>query len=514
MKKSFSLILASLLLAVSFASCGDTADTSSAPDTQSTVSGTTVSDEASEQVSEEEKFRIERQDFQGKEFIVYSTDDTDNFMSEIMPNDLSAGNTEFMTENVNLAIIERNRRVEEHLGITIKEMFVKSGRFNGEAMQEIRNNAMGNTLGVHLVALSVYDTGALTVQNTFVDLNSLDNFDSSASWWDQQFNDEVTVNNKLYFTQGALGIYGMNATSVVFFNKNAAREYGIPDLYSLVKDGEWTFDKIYELVKQYGNEDLDNNGVINYLDRAGYVGQYDDSWNFFYGSGEKIVDDNNGTLSLAMNTPRANDVIDRMNKMFRDRDNYVCANDYFGVSNTPLDLTAKMFTDGRALFFSDNLSFVHKFAVMEDDFGILPVPKYNKEQEKYMSLINCWSGNAFAIPAVLADDEVNFASLCLQTMAYYSVDTVKKEYIERTLKYQKTKDEESVDMLNLILDGRGVDLGFVYNVGSHGNTNNDTSLPWLLHALMTGTGTLASSYEAREGAAQADLDDVAAFYKD
>ena len=77
MKKSFSLILASLLLAVSFASCGDTADTSSAPDTQSTVSGTTVSDEASEQVSEEEKFRIERQDFQGKEFIVYSTDDTE-----------------------------------------------------------------------------------------------------------------------------------------------------------------------------------------------------------------------------------------------------------------------------------------------------------------------------------------------------------------------------------------------------------------------------------------------------
>ena len=48
----------------------------------------------------------------------------------------------------------------------------------------------------------MYDTGALTVQNTFVDLNSLDNFDSSASWWDKQFNDEVTVNNKLYFTQG------------------------------------------------------------------------------------------------------------------------------------------------------------------------------------------------------------------------------------------------------------------------------------------------------------------------
>lgn len=332
MKKSFSLILASLLLAVSFASCGDTADTSSAPDTQSTVSGTTVSDEASEQVSQEEKFRIERQDFQGKEFIVYSTDDTDNFMSEIMPNDLSAGNTEFMTENVNLAIIERNRRVEEHLGITIKEMFVKSGRFNGPAMQEIRNNAMGNTLGVHLVALSVYDTGALTVQNTFVDLNSLDNFDSSASWWDKQFNDEVTVNNKLYFTQGALGIYGMNATSVVFFNKNAAREYGLPDLYSLVKDGEWTFDKTYELVKQYGNEDLDQNGKIDYRDRAGYVGQNDDSWNFFYGSGERIVDDNNGTLSLTMNTPRANDVIDSMNKMFRDRDNYVCANDYFGAA--------------------------------------------------------------------------------------------------------------------------------------------------------------------------------------
>lgn len=512
MKKSLSLILASLLLAVSFASCGDTTDTSSAPDTQSTVSSTTVSDEASEQVQEEEKFNIERQDFQGKEFLVYSTDYTDNFMSEIVPNDLSSGNTEFMTENVNLAIIERNRRVEEHLGITIKEMFVKSGRFGDVAIQDIRNNAMGNTLGVHVFAPSVYTAGAVTLEGCFVDLNSIGNFEGSKSWWDNQFNDEVTVNGKLYFVQGALGIYGMNATPVVYFNKNAASEYGLPDMYSLVRDGEWTFDKIYELVKQYGNEDLDNNGVINYLDRAGYVGQNDDSWNFFYGSGERIVGDNNGTLSLTMNTPRANDVIDSMNKLFRDRNNYVCANDYFGVSNTPLDLTAKMFTDGRALFFSDNLSFVHKFSVMEDDFGILPVPKYNKEQDNYMSLINCWSGNVFAIPSVLADDEVKFASLCLQTMAYYSVDTVKKEYIERTLKYQKTKDDESVDMLNLILDSRGVDLGFVYNVGSHGNTNNDTSLPWLLQTLMTGTGTLASGYEAREGAAQSDLDGVAEFY--
>ncbi len=515
MKKALSLILASLLLAFALTACGDDiADNSTASETKSIADASDTSDETSTEASnDEETFHIESRDYGGKEFLVYSTNDITT-ISEIMPNDLTTGNTEFMSENVNLAIIERNRKVEEYLGVTINEMFVKSGRFGGEAMKEIRNNAMGNTLGVHVVALSVYDTGALTMENCFVDLNTIDNFDSTSSWWDKQFNSEVTVNGKLYFTQGALGIYGMNATPAVYFNKEAAKEYGMPDFYSLVNNNEWTFDKVYELVKEYGNEDLDDNGVINYLDSAGFVGQNDDSWNFYYGSGERIVSENNGQLSLTMYTPRSSDAIDAMNELFRDREHYICANDYFNVSGSPLDLTSQMFIDGRALFFSDNLKYVHNFSVMEDDFGILPIPKYNKEQENYMSLINCWSGNAFAIPAVLSEDEVEFASVCLQTMAYFSVDTVKKEYIERTLKYQKTKDEESIDMLNIILDSRGVDLGFVYNIGSHGNTNNSTSLPWLLHTLMTGSDSLASHYEAREDAAKSDLEDLAAFYNE
>ncbi len=512
MKKAISAILVLFLLIAALAACGKTEETSSSTESIDTLPESSAEPVSQEEQSAEITLNVESKNYGGKEFIIYSTWNSSDYDSEIMESELYGDYNDYLTDNVNEAIAERNRLVEDYLGITIREYFVRSERFGGEAVRQIRANHLSGTLNVHLVSPSIFDMGALAAEGCFADLNAIEGFDARTPWFDQSFIKDAEVYGKLFFIQGDCGLFGFNATPVVFYNKKLAEQYHLPDLYKLVRDGKWTFDAVYTYAKLV-SEDLDDNGILDYRDKMGWLGQEGDSWNWFYGSGEKIVDVQNGEMVISMYNERAVGVVEAMNKLFTDRSVYCCANDYFNISSRPVyEVTGKQFHDGRGLFFSEELHLIHLFSDMEDDFGILPIPKYNEEQDDYHSLINSWTGNAFAIPAVLSESEKQFASECLQVFCYFSTDTVKKEYIERTLKYQKTVDGDSVEMLTIAFGTRGTDLGFIYNVGSHGNTSTETSLPWLLQRLMKGDLTFTAGFEARKEAAETDIAEIASMY--
>ena len=82
-------------------------------------------------------------------------------------------------------------------------------------------------------------------------------------------------------------------------------------------------------------------------------------------------------------------------------------------------------------------------------------------------------------------------------MGYYSMDTVRKEYYDEVLNYQYVQDDASMEMLELILDSRGCDIGNIFMIG---NCHN------LLHDFATmDSGSFRSAYEAVEATAQADI---------
>ena len=434
MKRIIVFILIVMLFTTAIASCSKPSEETSSV-VESNPHGITSTDpgsseepnesaESSAEESVEPIFNVEKKDYGGKEFVIYDTQEPKNYPSEIMENELSGDAVDFMTTNVNSAIAERNRLVEDHLGIKIREVYVTTSRWGGQALNDLRENSLSGDLGIHVAAPSIFELGTLAGEGCFVDLNSMEGFNANAPWFDQSFNKTVEVNGKLFFVQGDCGLYGFNATNVIYYNKKLASDYGL-DLYKAVRDGDWTFDAVYTYAKLC-SEDLNQDGKMDYNDKMGYCGQYDDSWSWFYGSGEKIVDIQNDKLVLTMYNERSAGVVDSMFNLFNDRDVYCCANDYFSISGTPVELTVKQFMDGRSLFFCDNLTCVHRFSEMTDGFGILPIPKYNKEQDSYYSMLNSYSGNAFAIPYILSESEQQFAAECLQAFFYYSTDTVKK----------------------------------------------------------------------------------------
>lgn len=512
MKKLFCLIVVLTMFLTILASCnepGGKSDTSS----QNESSAGQVSDESLDDSSAEESLPpdIVTKDFGGRDFIVLSIGFSDT-ISEILTNELTEDSRSWLTSAVNDAIDERNTLTENHLNVKIKELKVESGRVGDKILTYIRNEIVSNQRTFDVCAPSIYDCGTLAAEQSFYNLREIESLNTENEWWDQSFNESMIINGCLYFTLGDIGIHNKNATPVIYFNKNLAVDLGINpmDLYDMVREGKWTFDRAYEYAKKL-SVDLDDNGKIDYKDQVGWAGQADDTWNFFFGSGERIVSISpDGGLELTMFNSRSVDVAEKMYNMFRDTKYYISANDFFGDSNEPTyECTGKAFIEGRVLFFSDNMAFMHYFADMDDDFGILPTPKFNENQDSYHSLINPWTGNAFAIPVHLTEEEVYFAGAVLDVMGYYSRSTVAYEYEQRTLTYQKTRDEDSIEMLRIIFNTRGCDIGIIYNIGK----SSGTGLPWMLQQLMKQpAGTFASWYQAREDAALSDLDDIIMAY--
>lgn len=158
------------------------------------------------------------------------------------------------------------------------------------------------------------------------------------------------------------------------------------------------------------------------------------------------------------------------------------------------------FVAGNALFFSDSLSCTLTFRNMDADYGILPIPMLDSNQERYYSFVNPWVSSALAIPATHTGEDLEFIGAVLECMGYYSMDTVAYEFYDVALKYQQSRDDDSMEMLDRIFDTRGVDIGSVFKIGNYDS---------VLHNLATAApGTFRSAYEAAEVAAQTRIDQL------
>ena len=282
------------------------------------------------------------------------------------------------------------------------------------------------------------------------------------------------------------------------YSKDVLNEYGLEDPYPLVHEGTWTVDRAIEMAKTI-SQDLNQDGKITYEDMVGWEGQLDDCWNMFYSSGSRIASfDADGKLSLTLYTERSARVAEKIMSLVQDDAHYISANDYFNVVQWPTELCMENFAAGNALFFSDSLGCLINFQKMKGNYGLLPVPKLDVEQENYESFINPWVSSALCIPSTLSMEDAEFAGAVLECMGYYSMDTVRKEYYDEVLNYQYVQDDASMEMLELILDSRGCDIGNIFMIG---NCHN------LLHDFATmDSGSFRSAYEAVEATAQADID--------
>ena len=98
-----------------------------------------------------------------------------------------------------------------------------------------------------------------------MNLYEVEGLDLSKHYWDQSANEKLSVKHKLFYTVGDIITTEDAATWTMMFNKRIAEALDIEDLYTVVKEGKWTFDYFYSLAKDSGFAKPNDKGEWDHL---------------------------------------------------------------------------------------------------------------------------------------------------------------------------------------------------------------------------------------------------------
>jgi len=285
--------------------------------------------------------------------------------------------------------------------------------------------------------------------------DNLDNLQTDQPWWDADATALYNFNGRQVALSGDFSLYDYSTRHCYVFNKNMYADLNIDaNLYQLVNDGKWTLDKLYEL-GALAVMDLDGNNEFSAkIDQFGISGTVTRHYSaLLAGSNVKYVDrDSGGELFYAIPTSEYNvSTIQKIVELNQSNNTYNSgANDIGGGDET-------IFRDGRTLFTAAYINEAGKLRDMEYDIGIVPPPKLNENQDKYYSLVE--GGALSVMPVTLSKDRYENVGALLDGFAFFSHRDVIPVYIDLIVKSKFTRDEESVDMLNIIFDSAIYDLG-------------------------------------------------------
>lgn len=440
-------------------SCGETKQNS---DEAAEISGITeaavTNNETSEEVDEYQQAlsSLEDYDFDGHTF---------NILARIVDNpewiiwrnrDIIAD--EINGEVINDAIFERNSYIITRYNCDITQYQT----YSPTADLDLSIKSGDKAYDVALPALA--DSIVNASNGLFYDLKNIESINLTSPWWDQNANANLSILNKLYFTSADMLILNNDSTGAIVFNKQLIEDWHIDNPYELVRDGKWTIDNFYEQISNV-SVDLNGDGVMNGQDQFGFMLYADAEHCFYHGAGLFYASKNeNDELVMTYNNEHSIDVLTRVFEIMNNKEvTYSLHNAYNEFSGSAFVWGEGIFESNRALYYWLRLRDIEGLRTMEADFGILPIPKWTEEQEKYYATVNYYVSCSIAIP--LCTYEPELTGIFLEAMNCVSKFRLQPAYYDITLTGKYPRDVESTDMLDIIFDNRVYDIGMFSNFG-------------------------------------------------
>lgn len=383
------------------------------------------------------------------------------------------------TDNViNNAIFKRGITVEERLGLEITWLPMDATWNNNREIffQHIQTTS---ETGQAYDALCLYNLmpGALAAKGLLENLADTTYIDLTAPWWPEDLVNQVLINDMLYSlvessSKGTLmNIHG------VFFNNKLIDSYNLKSPYDMVAANEWTFENMIALVKGVGS-DLNENGTKDKDDFFGVVTGTEaklETW--FFGMGYKYATKNEaGELEFLMKDSTY---------MLSWIDEFVNASDSKDFWLWDKEGHTKAFFNEHAILYMSAIRLVDNGVRegIEMDYGIVPVPKKDVSQPKYITNV-ANSHDMWCVPLDAKDMDVSSAILeCMASESYRQIAPV---YFDQCIKLRFAPDERLAEMYDLIRDSIVFDFCAIYSFALpkvprtvlHATLKNPTGLPW------------------------------------
>lgn len=370
------------------------------------------------------------------------------------------------------AIFDRQEQVRESLGVEIV------GSVPGDHWayaEKFRTEVKNKTGAVDTLISSVaMDISVLISTNSLRDFADMPGIDLDKEYWNTDVMDSLSVNGKYYLGQSDFNVL---STYVVSFNKELMEKYQDQlgkSVYQIVRDREWTIGAMIDLAKLAYVE-----GDSVETTQYGFAGNQEDAWvGFMHASDLTLVErDDEGYYQLSFMN---DDNRTRMDTLVNSLTEFAAA-EYTCIEYMTKNPPKASITSGKTLMQLSHTHQLPEYLDSELDFGILPYPLFDINQEKYQSL---QFGGYICIPSYLRNDEM--VGEVLETLALHSGE-VRAEFYDEMLGEQSDTNIVDREMLDLVYDGICTDFGLAFS-------NEAQGLLYFLPVVTSGMKTLTGYY--------------------
>ena len=433
--KRFACILIALLTMLPLATCGG--------ETPAETEANTAADTAAAETETADPLAdLPSMDYEGYDFRMLIRN-AENWLEDMVAEEMTG-------EVVNDAVFKRNSETEERYNITISHTPSSHHNYETDAKPLILAGEDAFDLVIpHARVAHVYANEGLTA-----DWNTLKYVDLTQAYWDQDAAQSFQMPGGLYCMTGDISHESVGASNAMLFNKDYFDENNIEYPYDMVKEGTWTLDVFTQMAETY-SRDIDGDGAITEKDICGYATFY---WigpiQAFYSSGARVIDKDSDTYAFSVYNERSVKMFEKYFDLLNSE--YAILD---SSSDNSFDCTSTtLFREGRSLFTDVNITLVINLREMDQNFGVLPWPKLEVSDD-YVANVDAGT-NLCTIP--ITNSDFDRTSLILETLAILGREYVIPSYYEIALKTRDSRDEESAEMLDIIVSNRVFDLGY-YN---------------------------------------------------
>jgi len=388
--------------------------------------------------------------------------DYDGYVFRVLTSDAARGrigNSNILSEDMYSDALRataymRNSAVSEMLNVEIREIISE------EIGIDMKKSFLSSDDNYDLLSFHANREMALQLQSAaLTDLKKVSTLKLDNPWYDSSCVRDLEIANKLYLLTGDVIAGNSDSVSAMVYNRDLAQELGYysPDggiFEKYVASGEWTLDTLNMITTDINENITGDNSNLG----AFYIGGLD-SFSLCIGAGASSFNKGaDGTPEINLNSDKFLDIFSK-----------VLSIQLLPVGSS--EISAASFTNGNTLFDTVTLGDLKTLSGSGIKIGVLPMPKYDKNQTQYRSVVNFKDAVAIAIPST--NSELDRTGVIIEQLSaessWYMWDSYYNSIIEN--------NEDTIRMIKTVLASKIFDLGDLFGWANIPKALNELTVP-------------------------------------
>lgn len=401
--------------------------------------------------------------------------------------------SELNGEITNDVVYNRNMLIEDRFNVKITAAVMS------ETQNLVNTHVAADDDAFEVYGIRSYVSYVPIVSHSVVNWYDVPNMTFDSPWYNKLTNDAATFNGILYNLTCSLGITQMQYTYGMFFNQRVVEDFGHTpaSLYQLVYDGQWVYDKFYEIVSDI-YVDVNGDSKKDIDDIYGFACEGWNSNDVWLSAFNQPISgkDADGNVTMKIISEKSTEALVKI---------YDLAYNTQSTYMYPTDTYEKYFASSKLAISAMPFRVAYsELRDMEDSYGILPYPKWDENQEKYLTSIHD-QYSVFVVPKTISD--TTFLGTIMQALCAETYKTVYPAFYDVALKSKYTDDIDTAAMVDIVMEGANMDFAFMFGETVFQRT------PYFFRDLIVAKSTdLLSKYKSIEKVLLKSLEKLSTYY--